>query len=179
MTGIKQLLGEIDQQMAPASSSLKLISDFSTLDQNTRTLLAYWQSKCRQELLPGRKDIDPIEIPRLMSDVVIVDVLRDPLDFRYRLVGTHVVAMIGSERTGKRMREVFTPEAISESEILIERLISTRAPVAFTQRFYWIGKEFLEFSTLILPLASDGTNVDMAIMGFHFPTDKHPAGNFS
>lgn len=148
------------------------VEDFSNLDTKLQQLLNYWRGKGSEGVLPSRKDIDPIEIPRLMPHVAMIDILRDPLDYRYRLSGTHLVEMIGHDRTGRRMREFFTAPAIEAAEQMLERLLSRRKPLAFEGRLYWIERDYLAFHALILPLAADGHTVDMAIMGVHFgPAD--------
>ena len=61
----------------------------------------YWRSKAKDGQLPARSDINPVDIPRLMPHVVILDVRREPvLDFRYRLIGTYVVEHLCADRTG-------------------------------------------------------------------------------
>jgi hypothetical protein len=144
------------------------IRDLSRLGPNLEQLLAYWRGKRKGDLVPGRSDIDPIEIPRLMPDVALVDILHDPLDYRYRLVGTRLVEMMGGERTGLRMREIFTPEAITATVALMEMLIARREPLAFEGRMFWLERNYREFQALVLPLASDGSRVDMAMMGINF-----------
>jgi hypothetical protein len=64
--------------------------------------LDYWDSKRAGRRMPSRRDIEPTEILDLLPYVVLVDVEREPLDFRYRLVGTAVAARFGHDRTGGR-----------------------------------------------------------------------------
>ncbi len=159
--------------MLDAVTEFALVEDMARLDPKLRQLLAYWEHARPGTALPGRKDIDPIEIPRLMPHVALLDVLRDPLDYRYRLVGTNIVAMTGYDRTGKRAREIF-PAAVMEATVrLLENLVAKRKPLAFAGRMFWIGKDYRHFEALVLPLASDGQTVDMAIMGLHF-RNKNP-----
>ena len=40
--------------------------------------LEYWRGKCDGRAMPARADIDPLEIPRLLPYVYLVDVLDDP-----------------------------------------------------------------------------------------------------
>ncbi|HEX7777090.1 MAG TPA: PAS domain-containing protein [Parvibaculum sp.] len=144
------------------------IPDNSKLEPKLAQLLAYWQSKRKPGLIPARGDIDPIDIPRLMADVALVDILRDPLDYRYRLVGTRLVEMMGSERTGLRMREVFPPQAVAATVTLMERLLARREPLAFEGRMVWLERDYRVFQALVLPLTVGGEQVDMAIMGIVF-----------
>lgn len=144
------------------------LTDMAALQPPLRRLHDYWQGKRKPGALPGRRDIDPIEIPQLMPQVALVDILREPLDYRYRLFGTRLVEVMGAERTGKRMREVMNPAAIAATERLLAGLIATREPIAFAGRLFWLDKEFIRFETLVLPLAADGETVDMAVMGLEF-----------
>lgn len=158
--------------MLDAVTDFKLLADPASLDVKLRELRAYWLSKKSEDGLPGRRDIDPLDIPRLMPYVALVDILRDPLDYRYRLTGTKFVEMIGHNRTGMRAREIFTGPLLEATVALIGRLIESRAPLAFEGRLFWIDKAYYRFQTLILPLATDGKTVDMAIMGLDFRLDE-------
>src|SRR5690348_16758606 len=75
-------------------------------------LYAYWQQQCTQRGgdLPGRGDIAPDQIRDLLPNIMIVDVERSPLRFRYRLVGTRVVEYNGIEFTGRYLGEIGWPE---------------------------------------------------------------------
>lgn len=144
------------------------LTDMTALKPPLRRLHDYWQGKRSPGRLPARRDIDPVEIPQLMPQIALVDILREPLDYRYRLFGTRLVEVMGAERTGKRMREVMSPPAVAATERLIAGLIETREPIAFSGRLFWLGKDFIGFETLALPLAADGETVDMAVMGLEF-----------
>src|SRR4051794_10782916 len=58
----------------------------------SRALYRYWQSLRRGRRLPARADVDPIEIPALLPNLILIDVEPSPLRFRYRLVGTRIVS---------------------------------------------------------------------------------------
>jgi len=49
-------------------------------------------------------DIDPSDIPQLLSGMMLLDAHCDPLDFESRLIGDAVVSRLGSLK-GKRVRE--------------------------------------------------------------------------
>src|SRR5258705_8101771 len=53
---------------------------------------------------PSRRDIEPTDIPYLLSGIVLLDVYYDPLDFEYRLIGGEVVKRSGNLE-GKRVRQ--------------------------------------------------------------------------
>jgi hypothetical protein len=70
------------------------------------TLYRYWQSRHRPDgRLPRRCDIDPIALarqaPALMPHLWLLDVLRNPYRFRYRLVGGALVEAGAPGRVGE------------------------------------------------------------------------------
>ena len=75
-------------------------------------LHGYWQHQRdkRGGKLPRRGDIAPDQIRDLLPNIMIVDVERDPMRFRYRLVGTRVVEYNGVEFTGRYLGEIGWPE---------------------------------------------------------------------
>ena len=60
-------------------------------------LYAYWAGLRHGPKLPGRCDIRPEELKRLLPTVSLIDVRRDPLDFRIRLAGTGLYGVYGRE----------------------------------------------------------------------------------
>jgi hypothetical protein len=56
------------------------VGDLKTGSPLQQRALAYWESKRRGRAMPSRKDIEPTEIPDLLANVVLVDVLQDPPD---------------------------------------------------------------------------------------------------
>ena len=64
----------------------------------------YWLTQCRGRRFPRRADIEPTDIPHLLSGIVLLDVYADPLDFEYRLIGGDVVKRSGNLK-GKRVRQ--------------------------------------------------------------------------
>ncbi len=69
-------------------------------------LYRYWVSKCVEGRPPSRRDIDPlVEIPHLVSNVLLIDVLPD--GYRFRLVGSANSIRWGLEPTGQRVDDPF------------------------------------------------------------------------
>ena len=53
-----------------------------------RDLFALWQSKRKNAPWPTRGAISPMEMKPYLEHIMLIDVERDPLDFRVRLSGT-------------------------------------------------------------------------------------------
>ena len=121
--------------------------------------LAYWRAKRGERLLPARADIDPLDLSIDLPRVMMVEVTYDPLEFRYRVAGTGTFRVHGEELTGKHPRELQPPEF----GMLIYRhyceAVARRAPVLHLIQLN-VGDVATSYARIILPLASDGYNVD-------------------
>ena len=58
-----------------------------------------WTTNLRSRTLPSRADFDPIEMPKLLLHIILVDVERPKRLLRVRLSGTNVVNMFGGDYT--------------------------------------------------------------------------------
>ncbi|MGH6886468.1 MAG: PAS domain-containing protein [Kiloniellales bacterium] len=130
----------------------------------------YWLSLCRGRPMPARKDIDPLQVPRgYLPNLMLIDVLRDPRRYRYRLVGANVVEATGANRTGQFFDQVAFfdrhPAVIPHYEGVIER----RRPCHSLEPFgnLLTGSAY-EVDRLLLPLSDDGQRVDTVLALFQF-----------
>lgn len=79
-----------------------------------RPLYGYWQERRGGRAGPGRSEIDPLDFPpALLPHLVMIDVERDPLDFRYRLAGTAADHIHGMPLTGVRVLDL-KPQAFAK-----------------------------------------------------------------
>ncbi|WP_119301275.1 PAS domain-containing protein [Dongia deserti] len=143
-------------------------------------LYAYWQHQCerRDGTPPKRGDIAPDQIRGVLPNIMIVDVERDPLRFRYRLVGTRVVEYNGLEFTGRYLGEIGWPE---EQDLIdsYAAVVEGRRPVfgAFAWELTTGRMGRCEFARL--PLSEDGELVSqiLAMEDYDFPQpDALPSG---
>lgn len=130
-------------------------------------LVAYWRAK-RDALghLPGRADIDPVEMRFALGHLMLVEVERGPR-FRHRLIGTHIVERAGYDATGRYLDEIPDAELsarVSESYLAA---LSTKEPVRQTLDDIFDGRS-TKLELVRLPLAGDGSNVDMILSGAYF-----------
>jgi hypothetical protein len=135
-------------------------------DPRLRRFLEYWQAKSPPGRLPGRRDIDPVEIPELLPWIMLVDPVPVPGGHRYRirLVGTGIVARTGRDSTGKWYDDLFTPRDVARFSAIYDEIIASRRPHHFhadydIQRIE--GREHIRYERLMCPLAADGVTVDM------------------
>jgi len=133
---------------------LKALMDFWTLKRDERGAL------------PGRADICPTAIKPLLPHIALADVEDGGNNFRFRLFGTRIVEDSGIDLTGRTWRdEPGHDKAIERSRILVE----SHEPYYLTGvSAKWSPRTYKCYSTLALPLAKDGVNVDMVLYGVVF-----------
>jgi hypothetical protein len=115
----------------------------------------------------GRADIHPEEMTRDLPFVYLVDVLRDPLAFRFRLVGTRVSVWSGKDYTGATLNAA---EYGPSWKIIFEayrEIVERRAPTAAELFAPWRMREFQYYERFLAPLAEDGQTVTMIFGALH------------
>ncbi len=135
-----------------------------------RRLADYLASKAPPGKLLGRQHIDPLEIPDLLPYLMLVDVMPQqpgPTRYRIRLVGTQVVAIQGTDGTGRNVGEVLTAEQ-GCSEIIrgYEEIVRTHEPEYRSGIVATHGREHVAYERIAFPLAADGEHVDMLMFVF-------------
>jgi len=134
-----------------------------------RRLSDYLASKAPFGKLPGRQHIEPTEIADLIPWIMLVDIITqadgEPR-YRIRLVGTEVVNIQGSDRTGQYVQQVLdSAEATAimqgYGEIIRSHVPGYRAGVVAT-----VGRDHVHYRRIAFPLARDGEHVDMLIFVF-------------
>ena len=86
------------EQRALLGPDPEIVSASDVLDFHS-----YWLRIRRDRSVPTRADFDPAEIAHLLPGVLLLNVLDDPLDFEYRIVGEYVQSRFGNGK-GRRVR---------------------------------------------------------------------------
>ena len=130
----------------------------------------YWVSLGGGREMPSRKDVDPLQVPRgYLPNIMLVDVLYDPQRYRFRLVGSNIVAATGENRTGRFFDEVSWFQDHPGVQPQYEAVIKTRRPLYSMEPFTnFISKSAYEVDRLLLPLSDDGLRVDTLLVLFQF-----------
>src|SRR6185437_15629433 len=105
-------------------------TDRSSWNPKLAQFYGYWLSIKPRDGLPGRQHFDPLDIPDLMPRVWMLDVVRDPLRYRYRLAGTKEVETLEREVTGRWFDEVHPRLALDHEVVgrfaeMVERGVAT------------------------------------------------------
>ncbi|NMM44416.1 PAS domain-containing protein [Rhodospirillaceae bacterium KN72] len=117
--------------------------------------LDYWRSRCAGTEMPARRDIQPDEIRHILGHVVMVDVLRDPMDFVERITGATVQHHNSRCYTGIPWREVDTRGPDSEIWNFMRTVTEARTPRYTKIPYIGPHRSFLRAEVLGCPLSGD------------------------
>jgi len=142
-----------------------------------RALYDYWRAIHPQGGgLPGRRHLDPLDIPRLLPNIWMVDVHRQPLRFRFRLIGTEIVNFTGRDATGLWLDQVYPGYEQSEAFAAHRDCVVHRRPgYRKSSPISNLGRRSAEAERLYLPLAEDGKSVDILLIMSLYSGDPPPA----
>lgn len=139
-------------------------------------LLEYWSSKCGAEGRPPRRaDLDPADLRGLLPNLMLFDVEHTPPGFRFRLVGTRMVEVLGHDPTGCLLADYPEGGALAEP---LRRTAAGARPQATPGTLCWTNGDGVDAEWLFLPLAGDGDDIAMILAGADFfgPSLVHPEG---
>lgn len=132
----------------------------------------YWLAKrdaVGQGRLPARRDLDPLtEVPRLVANMMLKDVQTQPMDFRYRLIGTALRRHMAKDWTGMWLSTI--PFQAHGSTVWQNNVwvAENRAPLYARPPYVGPHKDFMFVESVILPLAADHEHVDMLMFFVDF-----------
>src|SRR5690349_3042563 len=122
-----------------------------------RQAFRYWDAKRAGRAMPGRRDIDPVDIPALLPWLMLIDVIAEPaLDFCYRLIGTEIRRLSHANHTGRRFSAL--PGEGNGSVVFgnCEQVVLSRAPFSRSPPYVGPDPRVVRCENLLLPLSSDG-----------------------
>lgn len=128
-----------------------------------RLLHDYWlECATAAGQLPGRRQIDPLRIPKLLENVWLMDVVGRPPRFRMRLVGGAMRRMGILAVPGDFVDTFIADDAPPVQELL--HLVAARQPTWFRGQAYMPHEtQLFSLERIFLPLADDGQMVDVVL----------------
>ena len=134
---------------------------------NLVTLYHHWDHARAGRAMPSRADVDPLALPKLLGNLILIDVLHDPLRFRYRLIGTHLTERIRRDMTGKFFDDIPEPLYRDRLHDWHGGVVEEKQPRAGVTARRLLDR-WEPYEILTLPLSSDGTRVDMTLTGLYY-----------
>lgn len=137
-------------------------------DQHLRDLYAYWLSMRGSRRIPPRAAFDPIQVPRLLPNLILLDVEPDTGRLIVRVLGTRVASVYGTDYTGRYLDEIYF--GANTTSVLDDYGTCARdgVPVLGERNFRNIRDVVYRMERLILPFSDDDRTVNKLISGLHF-----------
>ena len=129
-----------------------------------REIFAYWDGKRGDREMPRRCDIDPLDFPRHLPNIILVDVRPEPPHYFYRLVGTAEVATRGWNPTGKDVASHFFGPSKADVLASYDYVRHNRSFLFDPHPFVSRDGRFVHSETLFLPLSEDGATVSQVLI---------------
>jgi hypothetical protein len=130
-------------------------------------LHAYWESKRAGRLMPARRDIDMVEIDRaVLPHIILHDIVRVPgarTRYRYRLIGTELVAMVGNDITNRFVDEVLSAEGGRHLADWLDAAVAAKKPLTLEMPVAVPDKGFRSGRRIVLPLSECGREANMLL----------------
>lgn len=133
-----------------------------------RQALDYWIKIRGTRPMPSRADLDPLDIRKLLPNVLLIDVAHNPLDFRYRLIGTKIVSQLNNDHTGKWMSEIPHQKPPSKIWSSCETVVTEKIPMTTEVPYEGRNKDFSVSEDIVMPLSGDGVTVNMLFVVVDF-----------
>jgi hypothetical protein len=139
-------------------------------------VLALWRGKIGDRVLPARDDFDPLEIPaRILPHIALIDVLADAtINFRYRLIGTHISETLGYDATGKTVGALLSQDNYDDFMAGYLWVVANRRPMRSNGSAVFVNKAWLTYESVILPLSRDNSTVNMLMIPTIFTQASEP-----
>lgn len=150
------------------STAAEMRRDFTPADCREEAigrLFAYWNDRRGARRFPARRDLDPIEMRYALGGITLFDVERPATAegkprFRYRLIGSDIVARDGFDFTGRYLDDLPLPQYRTLLLARLEMLIRDPAPRLIRNKQFY-DERWYDYEAIWLPLAEDGETPDI------------------
>lgn len=129
----------------------------------------YWDDLRGDLPMPRRDELDPVKIGRFLPYVLLVEVLTNPLDFRFRICGEHFISNTGRNPTNAQLRSLAEDWDVGEVLFDVFRIVvEAERPRTLEIRYRTLRGTPRVASCLVLPFASEHKTVGSLLMGAVF-----------
>lgn len=128
-------------------------------DPIIRKVYEYWARKSADGRLPARRDIDPVDLYDCLSCLMILEAVDGGRDFRIRLAGSQIEEAHDRSLKGLLVGDLGSGEQLSQVLQRFRGVMASKTPNFHSDSLSMIGRAFIEFDRVALPLAEDGETV--------------------
>ncbi|MGH6892838.1 MAG: PAS domain-containing protein [Dongiaceae bacterium] len=164
----RRLLPGADGSLLAEGEKAAALELFGRLSNATQAVYETWCQARRGSALPRREDLSLRNISAFQPNILIVDVLPETRDYRYRVVGWREIEARGSDPTGMTVRQCYSGEGLDFVLQNYELVVAGREPFVDLSVEVTASQRYVETETLFLPLSEDGVSVTQVLVYRHF-----------
>jgi len=135
------------------------------VDPQLALLFAWWMAQRTPERFPHVDSVDPFALKQALGYLVILDVLEDGWDYRYRLYGSVIAERAKRDHTGMRTSELHAIAPIPCFYIGCYRAILERRKPMLTFNEAPLDVATASWRRLVLPLSDDSGAITRFLVG--------------
>jgi hypothetical protein len=141
------------------------------MKQRTQDILySYWNEVRAGRLAPQRLEIEPSRIATILSETFMLERI-DPRTYRYRLAGTRLCGLFGSELRGQNFLNDWSEEDRGVLTRDLATICEQGAAVRLTLEGGSDARHRVELEAILLPLTHGGSKI-VRIIGAMTPTSR-------
>ncbi|HYC02414.1 MAG TPA: PAS domain-containing protein [Azospirillaceae bacterium] len=163
----RRVLAVRDATMDAARSALDAEA-LAEIDPVLADFLRLWDGRRAGRDIPARADFTPEDLRAHLGFINVLEPTPGG-SFRYRLVGTGIVAIVGRDVTGLTLDEIYSDRARDHGRMILEMAARDRCPVFADGQLDVPGKRWLGFRLLLVPLAGSDGAVSRFFQRMTFP----------
>jgi hypothetical protein len=128
-------------------------------------LMGYWSGLAGARPMPHAREIDALEMRPALGYVSLLEVIGDGRDFRYRVFGSAIAAIVGFDMTGRPVSALRARSEVAEFALAIYRAVLARREPLLTEHGPPSTISSVAWHNLVLPLADAGGAVVRLLAG--------------
>lgn len=137
-----------------------------------RQFLDYWKAHLQPDGVMLRSDFNPLDMPRAMGGMFVVEPVNGGADMRYRLVGSENEERLGNRFTGKLFSDCYSPEMAIDQVAFHNRIIETRQPACLRGYLIGVDLEHVYYEAIYLPIRTEEGGMQVIGGLYELPADK-------
>lgn len=165
-----------------AENGIEFLTPDLLQSDKLRRLHGFWAALKGSRGLPFRADFHPEQLGFILGQITVIEVLRDPLNFRYKLIGTRIEAAGRRGDQGKTVDRIEPAPYRDLADAAYRQVTKDRAPCC--QRISYVSyvreEDVISFERIILPFTQSGDEVDVLLEAMDWwPGFQQDFSNFS
>lgn len=130
-----------------------------------KVLFRWWRAQRVAGGIPSVDAVDPLALKEALGYLMILDVLEDGWDFRYRLYGSEIAQHAKRDYTGQRTSELKVVSPIPTFYIACYRAVLVRPEPLLTRNQPPTDVATTTWTRLVLPLTDGGGRIARFLVG--------------